>query len=164
MTCRPGHTPKHPDFAPGNTAATRHGVWSAGRAEQVAAEVEALAEEVAEQYPWTAAYGDERRAFARAVVDERDVRAYLDRVGPLDERHRERPAVRTAERFAAHAARCRAALGLSPTSHARLLVMVAEVVRLHPDRTGPLSGSLDALLAQGRAALERGAERHGEPG
>ncbi len=45
-------------------------------------------------------------------------------------------------------------------AHARLLLTVAEVVRLHPDRIGPLDDSLDSLLAEGRAALERGS--HGE--
>ena len=163
MTCRPGHSPRHPDFERGNQLARTHGVFVGNRAELVAAEVSEIAEQVADQYGWTAAYEDERRAYARAVVDERDLRSYLDQVGILDEHGHERPAVRTLERFHARAARCRTALGINPASHARILQMVADVVRRHPDRTGaPLSGSLDALLAQGRAALERRAERHQE--
>ncbi len=148
-----------PPFERGNRAAVKHGVFAADRSETIAKEVETVAERVAADYPWTGAYGDERRAYARALADERAVRAYLDEVGHLDENHQERPAVRVLERFSARAARCRSALGLSPTAHARLLVMVAEVVRLHPGRTGPLEDSLDSLLAEGRAALERGQER-----
>ena len=146
----------------GNQAARTHGAYAASRAAQVAAEVADVAEQVAERYPWTTPYVDERQAYARAVLDERTILAYLDEVGTLDEDHHERPAVRTAARFSARAARCRAALGLNPASHARILQMVADVVRRHPERTGaPLSDSLDALLAQGRAALERGTEQPG---
>jgi len=163
MTCRPGHAPRHPDFETGNVASLSHGLFRARRAEAVAAEVEEIAEHVALRYPWTAAYVDERRSYARAVLDERDVRRYLDEVGVLDDRGRERSAVRTLDRFVGHARHCRAALGLTPASHAHLLRMVAEVVRLHPDRTAPLDASLDALLAEGRAALERGAERRDGP-
>lgn len=154
---------KWADATPGNQLARRHGLYSADRSEQVAAEVEAMAEQVAERFPWTAAYADERRAYARALVDEREIHDYLDQVGPLDKNHHERPAVRTAEKFSARAARCRAALGLSPMAHARLLALVAEVVRQHPERTDQLDRSLDALLAEGRAALLRGAERPGLP-
>ena len=145
-----------PPFERGNQAAVTHGVFAANRSEMVQAEVEAIAEQVADRFPWTSGYEDERRAYARALCDEQTVRDYLDQVGPLDQHQHERPAVRTLERFSARAARCRAALGLSPMAHARLLALVAEVVRLHPDRSGPLDGSLDGLLAEGRAALMRG--------
>jgi hypothetical protein len=161
MTCRPGHPPRHPDFERGNVASVKHNATSARRAEAVAAEVEAIAETVAKEYPWTAAYRDERLAYGRALVDERDVRAYLDRVGNLDEHFRERPAVRTLERFHGHAARCRAALGLNPAAHSRLLVTMTAIVRLHPDKT--VQAGLDALLSEGRAALERGSQRLQEP-
>ncbi|MGD0748147.1 MAG: hypothetical protein ABSB68_10090 [Acidimicrobiales bacterium] len=148
---------KWADATPGNTIALKHGVWSARRAEQVAHEVEVLAAETALTFPWTAPYDDERRAYARALLDERDIRSYLDQVGMLDEDHQERPAVRTLARFSAIAASRRAALGLSPMAHARLLALVAEVVAKHPERAGDLlSGSLDSLVAQGRAALEAG--------
>jgi len=53
-------------------------------------------------------------------------------------------------------------LGINPAAHARILEMLSEVVRRHPEHTG-LDGSLDALLVEGRAALERGAEREGGP-
>jgi hypothetical protein len=149
LTCRPGHSPQHPPFAAGNAEAVTHGVFRANRAEQIAAEVEAIAEEIATTFPWTSAYRDERVAYARTLVDERTVRAYLDDVGVLDEHHQERPAVRTLARFSASAARSRSALGLSPMAHARLLSLVADVVRLHGDRAGPLDTSLDAVLAEG---------------
>jgi hypothetical protein len=136
-----------------------HGLFLARRSEVVATEVEQLAEEVAVTFPWTAAYVDERRAYARALIDERDAREYLDQVGIFAEDGTERPAVRTAERFSGRAARCRTALGLSPMAHARLLALLSEVVRAHPERTDALDGSLDALLAEGRAALLRGSER-----
>src|ERR1700688_1830530 len=158
MTCRPGHAPRHPDFAPGNVVALKHGATpTPRRAEQVAAEVEALAEEVAIRFPWTGAFDDERRTYARAMLDVRDIRLYLDRVGILDDDDRERPAVRTLDRCLAHVRHSRAALGLTPQAHASLLVKVSEVSRLHPDRPSLLGESLDALLAEGRAALERGA-------
>jgi hypothetical protein len=145
-----------PPFEEGNTAAMTHGIYRAGRAEAVAARVELIAEQVATQYGWTRPYGDERRHYARAVCDEEDMRAYLDEVGYLDEQGHERSAVRTLERFAARAARARQALGLNPMAHARLLSLVSEVVRRHPDRTTPVSEGLASLLAEGRAALERG--------
>jgi hypothetical protein len=150
-----------PPFTEGNEAGRRHGLYSARRAELVAAEVDDLAERVADQYPWTAGYGDERRAYARAFLDERDIRAYLDEHGFLDDDGAERPAVRALERFAARAARCRQVLGLSPMAHAKMLATVSTIVRRHPERTGaPLSDSLDALLSEGRRALERGAQRN----
>ena len=147
-----------PPFERGNEAAVRHGVWRAERAEVVAADVAELAEETAVTFPWTRPYIDERLAYARAIVDERDVRAYLDEVGVLDEDHQERPAVRTLERFSRIAASRRRDLGLSPMAHARILALVAEVVARHPDRLGPLDSALDTLLAEGRAALDRTAE------
>ncbi len=135
-----------------------HGVFSSRRAEEIADEVELLAEDVADRFPWTRAYRDERLAYARALIDERCIRVYLDRVGMLTANANERPAVRTLERFSNRAARCRAALGLSPMAHARLLSLVAEVVRLHGGRDGPLEGSLDVLLSEGRASLLRASE------
>jgi hypothetical protein len=146
------------DATPGNAIAVKHNVWSRRRAEQVADEVAEIAEQTARRFPWTAAYADERHAYARALVDEQSIRDYLDEVGMLDEKHRERPAVRTLARFSGIAATRRAALGLSPMAHARLLALVSEVVAKYPERSGDLlSGGLDALLAQGRAALEAGA-------
>jgi len=138
-------------------------VTSTRRSEEVRDEVEAIADEVRNTYPWTSVYEDERRAYARAVVDEQSIRSYLDEVGMLDENHEERPAVRTLARFAARADRCRNVLGINPGAHARILEMLSEVVRRHPERTSALDGSLDALLVEGRAALQRGAEHEGGP-
>jgi hypothetical protein len=36
MTCRPGHPPRHESFGPGNTAAVKHGSFSARRLAEVA--------------------------------------------------------------------------------------------------------------------------------
>lgn len=144
-----------PPFSTGHTITLKHGAYRAERAEQIAKEVEQLAEHVAQTYPWTAAFPDERRVYARALIDEADIRTYLDAVGKLDEKGRERPAVRTLDRFWAHAERCRAALGIHPTSAARLLADLDKVVRRHPDRAGALGDSLNLLLAEGRAALQR---------
>ena len=58
--------------------------------------------ELARTYPWTAAYADERRAYARALLDEQCIRDYLDEVGMLDEDHTERPAVRDAGEVLGH--------------------------------------------------------------
>ena len=144
-----------PPFEAGNEAAVKHGVWAADRSERVATEVAEIAASVATQFPWTAPYVDERLAYARAMVDERDIRAYLDDIGMLDDNHQERPAVRTLDRFSRIAARHRDALGLTPMAHARMLALVSEVVRRHPERAAEaLDTGLQALLAQGRAALE----------
>jgi hypothetical protein len=140
-----------------NTRSVRHGVWSARRADAITAQVEELAEMLATQFHWTAPYQAERLAYARAVLDEEAIRAYLDRVGMLDERGNERPAVRTLERFAGRAAKCRHALGLSPMAAAKLLSLLSDVVRAHPDRLPEhLDGGLDALVQLGRDALGRG--------
>jgi hypothetical protein len=168
MTCRPGHPPRHADFEPGNQHAVVHGLFSARRAEVVAARVDEIAEQVAITYAWTAPYPDERASYARALVDEADAWAFVDSVGVFDDDGRERPAVRTAEKFAARASRARARLGLNPMAAARLMSLISGIVRSHPDRAGaPMTDALDALLAEGRAALERGAQRHqageGEP-
>ena len=61
--------------------------------------------------------------------------------------------MRTLARFAARADRCRNVLGINPASHARILEMLSEVVRRHPEHSDQVDASLDALLAQGRAAL-----------
>ncbi|HTU38627.1 MAG TPA: hypothetical protein VMF35_11575 [Acidimicrobiales bacterium] len=146
-------------FGEGNTAARTHGLYQAGRAEQIRARVEELAAAVADSHPWTAGFEAERLAFARACVDEADLRAYLDTVGPLDEHGEERSAVRTLEKFSARAARCRAALGLSPASAAVILRNMAEVVRKHPcGSSGALAQPLAALMIEGRRALERGTQ------
>ena len=147
-----------PQVRPGERLAEKHGVWRSDRAEQVAAEVDALAAQLARTYPWTAAYADERRAYARALLDEQCIRDYLDEVGMLDEDHTERPAVRTLARFSGIAATRRKELGITPQAHARLLLTVSEVVRAHPERgAGALDGPLEDLLAQGREAWALGA-------
>ncbi len=71
---------------------------AAGRAEAVAAEWPRWPR-VAVAFP-DGALRDERRAYARAAVNEA-TQAYLDDVGLLDETTQERPAVRTLDRFAA---------------------------------------------------------------
>ncbi len=133
-------------------------MWSSRRGELVCIEVDEIAAAVAAKYPWTAIFPDERAAYARAVVDEQSIRDYLDSVGHLDESREERPAVRTLARFAARADRCRNVLGINPASHARILEKLSEVVRRHPEPSDQVDASLDALLAQGRAALLRGSE------
>jgi len=138
-------------------------VWSATRAEEVAAEVAEMAEAVALTFPWTRPYLDERRAYVRASIDERDIVAYLDQVGTLDENGNERSAVRTAERFARRAERCRTALGLTPMAHARLLALLSAVVHGHPEIDGH-DDALDSLMREGRAALARASERPALPG
>jgi len=150
-----------PQATKGNRLAEKHGVWSSDRSELVAAEVEQLADVLAEQFTWTAPYEAERKAYARAVLDEELIRSYLDQVGMLDQQGHERPAVRTLERFAGRAARCRHALGLNPMAAAKLLSLLSDVVRVHPDRAADTG--LDALLAQGREALDRGTGGPAEP-
>lgn len=156
----PARRYKWADATPGNTLALKHGVFVADRAERVAEEVAQIAERTALQYSWTRPYEAERMAYARALVDEESVRAYLDSVGMLDENHEERRAVRTLHRFSATAARHRRELGITPQAHARLLLLVSEVMRLHPGRSAGLTDdALDALVAQGRALLDSGPER-----
>ena len=152
-----------PPFQPGNQVTRTHGVTTATRAEEVAAEVAEMAEAVSLTFPWTRPYFDERRAYVRALIDERDVVAYLDKVGTLDENGNERSAVRTAERFARRAACCRTALGLTPMAHARLLALLSAVVHGHPEIDGH-DDALDSLMREGRAALARASERPALPG
>ena len=152
-----------PPVVVGNQLARKHGAWSARRSVEVAEQVETIADDVAAHYPWTRSYQDERLSYARAVVDEQSIRDYLDTVGLLDQDHVERGAVRTLHRFAARADRLRSTLGINPASHARILEMLSEVLRRHPEASGS-DGSLDALLVEGRAALQRGAERPVAPG
>lgn len=57
--------------------------------------------------------------------------------------------MRTLARFAARADRCRNSLGINPASHARILEMLSEMVRRHPEHSDEVDATLDALLAQG---------------
>ncbi len=66
--------------------------------------------------------------------------------------------MRTLARFAARADWCRNVLGINPASHARILEMLSRVVCRHPEHSDQVDASLDALLAQGRAALLRDSE------
>ena len=83
------------------TIALEYGTYPTDRAEIVREQVDALSEECARAFPWTRPYLDERRNYARAMVDTEDIRAYLDKVGMLDDKHHQRPAVRTLEMFVA---------------------------------------------------------------
>jgi hypothetical protein len=49
MTCRPGHSPRHPDFGPGNSLALTHGAQSERAIAAKAAEVH---EQLLELAPW----------------------------------------------------------------------------------------------------------------
>ena len=96
-----------------------------------------------------APYGAERKAYARAILDERDIRAYLDAVGMLDERAPGAPGGAHPGAVRRVAASRRRELGLSPMSHARLLPSSPRWSGAHPDLTGGGRGGLDALLVEG---------------
>ncbi len=123
MTCRPGHSPRHPDFEPGNTVALRHGGYSPTL---VAADAKELAVQLVEAAPELAAprYQLElesycqlvaaRRRFARSIAERS---AAGETVPP---RHYE-----TLATLANSALKIAQQFGLTPAGHAVLMSVVA---------------------------------------
>jgi len=146
-----------PPFAAGNTAGQRHGATGARLWRPLAA---SLTDELASAAPWTTrpAYAAQVAAWARVEAQLSLVSEWLDEVGLLDDEGKPRPATSLADRLEVRAARLREALGLTPQSLGRLLLVVAAVDRAQ----GGQADALELLLAEGRLALERAAERQAE--
>jgi hypothetical protein len=87
------------------------------------------------------------RAWARAEASVSLIAEYLDEHGLLGEDGRPRPAVETLLKFERLATTHRSRLGLDPSARARLERELAEAAKGRFD--------LEALLAEGRAALQR---------
>jgi hypothetical protein len=113
-----------------------------------------MAAELVAAAPWCdrAAYRPTVAAWCRVEAQLHILTRWLDEHGLLDEEGRPRPATNLADRLEGRAARLRAELGLTPMSQSRLLLNVAAV-------EGGQAGTLDVLLAEGRQALSRAAER-----
>jgi hypothetical protein len=145
MTCRPGHSPRHPDFEPDNTAAETHGATSARRwrpiAEQLAADVLLVA-------PWLTRPAFRLAVAAWSVAEAKAflVDDWLNTHGLLDDDGTPYPANALADRLHARAITLRGQLGLDPTSFAKLLATFAGV----PGG----EDALEALKAEGRRLIE----------
>lgn len=154
VTCRPGHAPRHPDFAEGNEAATTHGAHSERRWSPLAHE---LADDAVSVAPWLArpAFAGAVRAWSVAEAQARLVDAWLDRRGLLDAKGVPRPATVLSDRLHRRAAHLRSQLGLTPAGLARLLASF-----------GGVPGGddvLQRLIAEGRKVLDAHEAAAGSP-
>jgi len=142
-----------PPFEPGNTKGRRHGAFSKREIEPLADD---LALEVTEKAPWASAdhFAPGVRRYARAEAIASKLWAYVVEHGPLDEEGNPRPALDKLDRWEAAAAARGAALGLDPTSMAKLLGSFAAV----PGGEDALA----ALQAEGRRIIQA-RERSLEP-
>jgi hypothetical protein len=145
MTCRPGHSPRHPDFGPGNEAHLRHGAFVERRWRPLA---EKLAGEAVAEAPWLT-----RRAFRLAVAAWACTEAkaalvdtWLDEHGLLDDEGVPFPANALSDRLHARAITLRGQLGLDPVSFAKLLATFGGV----PGG----EDALEALKAEGKRLVE----------
>jgi len=126
MTCRPGHSPRHPDFTEGNTVAERHGAHSERRWRPMA---EQLVVEALSEAPWLT-----RPAFRRALVAWATAEAkaelvdvWLDEHGLLTSEGVPHPANALSDRLHARAVTLRGQLGFDPESFAKLLATFAGI-------------------------------------
>lgn len=124
MTCREGHSPRHPDFAEGNTAALKAGHRSPRVIDPIARD---LIDAAVAAVPLLTepAYTASLTAWARAEAQAMVLTAWLEQHGWHDEDGRLRPAEQALHRAETRAATLRRELGLTPVSQARLLVMRA---------------------------------------
>jgi hypothetical protein len=119
MTCRPGHSPRHPNFEPGNVIGLRHGAFSPRRVDPLAAE---LVRTVTADVDWLRDC-DRPSLWAWARVEARIqlVSEYLaDSGGDIGDDDTVRPAADLLTRLEAQASGMRSKLGFDPLSRARL--------------------------------------------
>lgn len=145
MTCRPGHSPRHPDFEPGNQAAEKHGATSERRWRPLADE---LAAEAVATAPWLTRPAFRRAVEAWSVVEAKAtlVDRWLDANGLLDENGTPWPANALSDRLQARAITLRSQLGFDPVSFAKLLLTFSGV----PGG----EDALETLRAEGRRLIE----------
>lgn len=141
MTCRPGHAPKHPDFAEGNTMALRHGAYSVQAIADKAVEVH---NELLRVAPWLdeERYAPSLLRYLQAAAREALAHRALTNNPKFNARLLEActAASRLAWSFADE-------LGLTPAGHARLKVLLADAVSAEV--------SVAELAARGKAIRER---------
>jgi hypothetical protein len=130
-------------FGRGNTAATRHGVWSSRQVDPVVGEL--VAGLLAER-PELDAYPEAVYGWARAEARCLLLAEWTARHGLLDDEGKPTVALRYVGTFERLAAEQRARLGLDPRSEAELAQTRSDAMRNLVD--------LDALRAKGRQALD----------
>jgi hypothetical protein len=116
MTCKPGHSPKYPDFEAGNTLALRHGAWSPRkidpRAQDLVAQIAPTVtwwQDCDMPAVWSWARCESRIELLNEFLAGRD----------LDD-EKVRPAAELLTRLESQAMGHRSRLGLDPLSRARL--------------------------------------------
>jgi hypothetical protein len=139
---------ERPPFEVGNVLSLKHGVDSPRSWQPIA---ERLAASIVDDAPWLAQPAFRASVRAWAVVEAKLalVNNWLDIHGLLDDDGVPRPASMLADRLTFRAMSLRSALGLDPTSFARLLATFAGV----PGDAG--EDALDALRAEGHKILAR---------
>lgn len=152
MTCRPGHPPRHDDFAAGNIVALKHGARSERAVEAVAAQVHETIRDVA---PWLDApqFAPAVHRYLRSAAREQMLDQYISEIvaakgaGKVPSRTWEQctAATRLANTLAAD-------LGLTPVGHARLRAIAGSAAATEL--------TLADLVAQGEQAM---AERTNPP-
>lgn len=146
MTCRPGHSPRHPDFGGGNLAAVKHGAFSprvvATKVEEIEPEFDEWIQRVAR---WAAAdeFQPARLNYlrSRAVVELlfQDIAVTAERLGTAKVPTRRFETVLSALRGERDAL---SALGLTPPTKAQLANTVADTAT-----------SLEELAQRGAQAM-----------
>jgi hypothetical protein len=133
-------------FAPGNTAAVKHGANTPAMVRPLA---DAIAVELVDQAPWLASpvYMGTVAALAWAEARCVLIREWLDDHGLLDADGVPRPATGQLDRLERRAESLRARCGLDPLSMAKLLGAVASL------GSEAVADQLEALKAEQRAVV-----------
>jgi len=168
MTCRPGHAPKHPDFAPGNVAALRHGAWAKRLVDPAAEELLAATEQTVDW--WRECDRPAAWAWARTEVRIQRLTEWLaSQGGDIDGDGAVRPAAALLSTLEARAESLRARLGLDPLSRARLGRDVAasqvDLARLWASEDDTMADDHPGDATGPHVAVQRArtACRHGDP-
>jgi hypothetical protein len=123
---QPDHERRHENFAPGNLAAIKSGAFSDRIVGPLAEEIEA---DVLVRAPWCFrdGFAADRRRYARAEAVTSLLWSDIAEHGLFDDDGNPRPAFTALARWEATAANRGAALGLDPTSYAKLAATYATV-------------------------------------
>ncbi len=140
-TPKPARGYSWPPFEPGNTASTRHGIWSKRQVDPLARD---LATGLLSDRDDLSAYPELVMAWARAEARSLLLADWFVQRGLFDDEGAERPGVRFIHQFERLAADLRAQLGLTPGSEADLARARTDAVRGQFD--------LEAIAATGRQA------------
>jgi len=146
-----GHDRRHPDFAPGNLVAAKHGAFSPRLVGPMAEEIERGLDRLVEGTPAAApAFAAARGTLALRLARLARVTAYIEETHgglPLDEDGQPLPAARLEAELATAVDRALDALGLTPTAAARLGVDLA--------RGSSIAAEVEAALAARERADRR---------